>query len=238
MSDDQIRTLEAQVMKRKQTDAPFKNYFKNLAKYPNITDQKEFEEATIRSMQSNGLIKNFMFDIKSEIATKTADLKSTSKDNQEQVSKIKAEIEQLIVVYQKYLYELKKNQWNFKTIGNDIESMKIPQDVSDNLWRIQKEYGITFELPIPTDLGEDYGKAFERQGKLIPGLTLMYDDLSGKEVNWHQVMIYRENEKTPYERFKERREAKLKEFEAARQAEIQSTISNTMENNNGIGMRQ
>ena len=53
-------------------------------------------------------------------------------------------------------------------------------------------------------VSEYYGDKFEREGKMIPGITFMYDDLSGKQVNWHQVMIYRENELSPSQRYKQR----------------------------------
>lgn len=39
---------------------------------------------------------------------------------------------------------------------------------------------------------------------MIPGLTLMSDELRGKEINWHQVMIYHENELTPSQKFSSR----------------------------------
>ena len=93
-------------------------------------------------------------------------------------------------------------------------------------------------LLIPQDLGDYYGHQFERVGKLLPGINLMYDDLMGKEVNWHQVLIYKENELTPYQRYLQRRAEKLQEFEKARQLEISNTLANVQEKNSTPSIRR
>jgi len=58
-------------------------------------------------------------------------------------------------------------------------------------------------MPIPADLGEYYGGKYERDGKMVPGIELMYQDLASKKVNWHQIMNYKENELTPQQRYKQ-----------------------------------
>ena len=93
-------------------------------------------------------------------------------------------------------------------------------------------------MPIPKNLGEYYGQAFEREGKMVPAITLMYDDLKNKEVNWHQVLIYKENELTPRQRYMQRKEEAVKQFDLARQEEIKNTLayahSQTQVNNNMV----
>ena len=211
MSEEQLRALEAQVAQRKQTDIPFKEYFENLLETQVIINEKEFEEATIRSMQSNGLIKTFINGLIDKITEKVYEFKTIDKNNKEKFESTKQEVENLINIYEKYLYTLKNNGWEFTSIGFDVESLKIPEDVQSMLWKIQKNNDTTFSMLIPANLGEDYGQAFERNGKMIPGLTIMYEDLKGKSVNWHQVLIYRENELTPYEKYKLRMLEKYKE---------------------------
>ena len=205
MDEDQIRSLEAQVSEKRRADIPYMKYFEELVNNPIILDEKQFEDAVIYSMQSNGVIQKFMNDLLDKISDKTYSFKSIDVNNKEEVNRRKLEIEQLIYLYERYLYKLKDLGWNYGTIGFDVASMKISEPVQNTLWKLQKEYGISFELSIPANLGEDYGVAFERTGKLIPGLTLMYDELNNKEVNWHQVINYREGELTPYQRFSQRR---------------------------------
>lgn len=60
---------------------------------------------------------------------------------------------------------------------------------------------------------------------MIAAIPLMYDDLKNKDVNWHRVLIYRENELTPYQRYRQRKEAAEKQFDSARQEEIRSTLA-------------
>jgi hypothetical protein len=156
-------------------------------------------------MQSNTVIQDFLGNLTDKIGEKVYSFRTIDSDNKKEVEERKNEIEQLVYVYERFLYKLKEERWNFKTIGFDVASMKLPEGVYDRLWKLQKEYGISFSLQIPADLGEDYGAAFERTGKMIPGLNLMYDELNNKEVNWHQVINYREGELTPYQRFSQRR---------------------------------
>ena len=211
MSDEQIRSLEAQVQERKTIDTPYQQYFKELIEKQVISDKKQFEESVIRSMQSNGIIKTFVNNIINEITNKAYEFKTTDINNKVEIDNKKNEIERLVSIYERYLYTLKNNGWSFDLYGFDVQSLRIPEDIHDILWQIQKKYEITFNMPIPANLGEDYGKEFEREGKMIPGLTLMYEDLKGKSVNWHQVLNYGENELTPYQKYKQRMLEKMQE---------------------------
>ena len=228
MDDDQIKTIEAQVFARKQTDIPFNQYLDSLVDSPVIEDEQQFLDAVMRSMQSNSVMERFINKLTEKIGQKVFDFKSIDKNDKAKVEAAKKEIEQLISLYQKFLYTLKANGWNFQTIGLGVEGMKLDDSVSMGLWRIQKNYDIEFKLPIPADLGEDYGKAFEREAKMVPGLTMMYDDLRGREVNWHQVMNYHPGELTPSQRYKQRREERMRKFEQARQTEMQTSLEKSM----------
>ena len=234
MSDDQIRSMEAQVSEKRQQDIPFRQYLKDLVDNPRIFNDNVFESAVIRSMQSNGIIKEFIENLIDKINQKLFEFKSLDKNDKETAQTLKSELENLLVIYEKYLYKLKENDWNF---GNFYE-MKLSDDVMEDLWQIQKKFDITFSMLIPADLGEYYGKKFERKGNMVPGLRLMYDHLMGKEVNWHQVMIYKENELTPRQRYLQRQEEKRKAFESARQQEINSVLNQVKEmNGESIGVR-
>ena len=217
MDENQIKALEAQVLEKKQTDKPFKEYFENLISTHTIADEKEFEQAVLRSMESNGLIQIFVNNLVNEITKKSHAFKTLEPS---EIENAKKEIEDLVNIYEKYLYTLKENGWSFDSIGFDVDSLKIPEDVTDQLWQAQKKHDITFNMLIPANLGEDYGKAFERNGKMIPGLTLMYEDLKGKSVNWHQVLIYAQNELTPYQKYKLRMQEKLKSQEQTESYEM------------------
>ena len=124
-----------------------------------------------------------------------------------------------------YLYTLKEQGWNFNGADNESGIETIGYDTLDEMARVQRQFDVTFTMPIPRNLGEDYGKAFEREGVMIAAIPLMYDDLKNKDVNWHRVLIYRENELTPYQRYRQRKEAAEKQFDSARQEEIRSTLA-------------
>ena len=228
MDDDQIKTIEAQVFARKQADIPFNQYLDGLVDSPIIEDEKQFLDAVMRSMQSNSVMEKFINKLTEKIGQKVFEFKTIDKNDKTKVEAAKSEIEQLVGLYQKFLYTLKANGWNFQTIGLGVEGMKLDDSVSMGLWRIQKNYDIEFTLPIPADLGEDYGKAFEREAKMVPGLTMMYDDLRGREINWHQVMNYHPGELTPSQRYKQRREERMRKFEQARQTEMQTSLEKAM----------
>ncbi len=228
MDDDQIKTIEAQVFARKQADIPFNQYLDGLVDSPIIEDEQQFLDAVMRSMQSNSVMEKFINKLTEKIGQKVFEFKTIDKNDKAKVEAAKSEIEQLVGLYQKFLYTLKANGWNFQTIGLGVEGMKLDDSVSMGLWRIQKNYDIEFTLPIPADLGEDYGKAFEREAKMVPGLTMMYDDLRGREVNWHQVMNYHPGELTPSQRYKQRREERMRKFEQARQTEMQTSLEKAM----------
>ena len=228
MDDDQIKTVEAQVFARKQADIPFNQYLDGLVDSPIIEDEQQFLDAVMRSMQSNSVMEKFINKLTEKIGQKVFEFKTIDKNDKAKVEAAKSEIEQLVGLYQKFLYTLKANGWNFQTIGLGVEGMKLDDSVSMGLWRIQKNYDIEFTLPIPADLGEDYGKAFEREAKMVPGLTMMYDDLRGREINWHQVMNYHPGELTPSQRYKQRREERMRKFEQARQTEMQTSLEKAM----------
>ena len=228
MDDDQIKTVEAQVFARKQADIPFNQYLDGLVDRPVIEDEQQFLDAVMRSMQSNSVMEKFINKLTEKIGQKVFEFKTIDKNDKAKVEAAKSEIEQLVGLYQKFLYTLKANGWNFQTIGLGVEGMKLDDSVSMGLWRIQKNYDIEFTLPIPADLGEDYGKAFEREAKMVPGLTMMYDDLRGREINWHQVMNYHPGELTPSQRYKQRREERMRKFEQARQTEMQTSLEKAM----------
>lgn len=228
MDESQIKVIEAQVFERKQADIPFNQYLDGLVEMPVIEDEQQFLDAVMRSMQSNSVMEKFINKLTEKIGQKVVEFKSIDKNDKSKVEAAKAEIEQLVGLYQKFLYTLKANGWNFQTIGLGVEGMKLDDSVSMGLWRIQKNYGIEFTLPIPADLGEDYGKAFERDAKMVPGLTMMYDDLRDREVNWHQVMNYHPGELTPSQRYKQRREERMRMFEQARQTEMQTSLEKAM----------
>lgn len=204
LDENETSILEAQVAEKRKQDIPYTEYFNNLITNPTIDNPDEFEAATIKSMQSNGVMRKFIEDLSDKIGEKAFELKNTDIKDVEKIKTIKKEIENSMSVYQKYMYTLKDNQWDF----SDIDVMKMPEYVKENLWKQQKRLDIVFEMPIPANLGKDYGDKFEREGKMIPGLELMYQDLTGKEVNWHQVLIYKENELTPHQKYLKRQELK------------------------------
>ena len=225
LSDSEISILEAQVAEKRKEDIPYKEYFSNLVINPSITDEAEFEAATIKSMQSNSIINKFVDELFDELGKKAFELKNVDKADKLTIERIQQEIQKLVEVYVKYIYMLKKNEWEF----NNLHSIEIPEYIMENLWQIQKNLDIIFTMPIPANLGEHYGEKFERDGKMIPGINLISQDLMGKEVNWHQVLIYKENELTPAQRYKQSQQQR-QEFVAARAEEIQTNLVNMKQN--------
>ena len=238
MSDSDVRIIEAQVAEKRKQDIPYKEYFNNLVANPTISDNRQFEDAVIRSMESNGLMKDFTSSLIGKISEVTYGFKNIEKTDTISINSQKQKLENLVNVYVRYLYELKNHDWVFYGVGNDIGLEMISSDMLNHLWQVQKEFNLTFNMPIPKDLGEYYGQAFEREGKMVPAITLMYDDLKNKEVNWHHVLIYKENELTPRQRYMQRKEEAVKQFDLARQEEIKNTLayahSQTQVNNNMV----
>ena len=65
------------------------------------------------------------------------------KNDKDTIEKTKGDIEKLVTVYEKYMYELKENQFNF----SDLETMKMPEYLKEMLWQQEKELDIVFEMP-------------------------------------------------------------------------------------------
>ena len=204
--DAGLRAMQVQVAEQIEQDKPHKAYFNSLANNPKVQSKERFDAAIQRSMQSNRLMREFVSSLRDKISEKTFALKNTDKEDKENIQKLKSEIEDTVAIYQKYLYSLKDNRWDF----SNLHEMTIPEDVKEDLWQQQKRLDITFEMPVPANMGKEYGEKFERSCRMVPGLQFMYDDLSGKkEVNWHQVVIYKENELTPRQAFIKRQLAKI-----------------------------
>ena len=226
LSDIDTQILEAQVAEKRKADIPYKEYFSNLINNPSITDENEFEAATIKSMQSNSIINKFIEELFDKLGEKTFELKNVDKNDKTTIENIKREIESYVQVYVKYMYMLKKNEWEF----HNLHEMEMPEYITERLWQLQKNLDIVFSMPIPANLGEYYGQQFERTGKAIPGLNFISQDLMGKEVNWHQILNYKENELTPSQRYKQSQEEKRQAFVSARNEEIQSNLLNMKQN--------
>jgi len=218
-----LRMYEEQVREQRQADKPHKDYLNSLIENPNLYNDQQFEDAVIRSMQSNRIISNFTQNIVEKISEKAYTFKNIDPTDQASINNQKQQLEKLVFIYEKYLYTLKSNQWEFNGPAYDSVT-RIDEDTINKISQVQKNYDITFEMPIPRDLESDYGKAFERNARMIPGITYMYDDLQNKPMNWHQVMIYRENELTPKQRYEQNRQESLKEFEQARQEEMKNNL--------------
>ena len=184
--DATISVMEAQVAEQKRKDIPFNEYFDSLIENPEIVDEEQFQDAVVRSMQSNRVMRKFVEKLCDKVGEKTFQLKNTDKSDNTQIESVKQEIEKMVSVYVKYMYSLKENGWDFR---NDINDMSMPEYITENLWQQQRRLDTTFSMPIPVDLGEKYGGKFEQEGKMVPGLKFMQDHLIGKQVNWHQVMI-------------------------------------------------
>ena len=155
-------------------------------------------------------------------------IKKIEEDNLYYVaSNMKNLLENVTIRKHKVLYKLKENGWDFY----NLNSLQLPEEYLEDLWQVQKSFDITFNMKIPSGIDEYYGKKFERDGKMIPGIRLMYDELMGKEVNWYQIITYKENELTPRQVSLQRQEEKRKAFESARQQEINSVLNQVREMN-------
>ena len=222
--------LEAHVAEKRKEDIPSEEYFSALAANPTISDEQQFENAVIRSIQSNRVMKEFTTDLVDKISRVTTDFKNIDETDTASINNQKQQLENLVGVYEKYLYALKSHGWDFNGADNESGIEMISYDTLDDMMRVQSQFGLTFTMPIPGDLGEDYGQAFERDGHMIATIPLMYDDLKNKEVNWHRALIYKENELTPYQSYLQRKEAAEKQFDSARKEEIKDTLTNTRSN--------
>ncbi len=225
MDEESRNALEATVAEKRKEDLPHEKYFDALDESLTITDEEQFETAVARSMQSNRIMRDFTSNLVGKISGAVHELKGMDGVDKEGINNQKQKIEKLVGLYERYLYTLKEQGWNFNGADNESGIETIGYDTLDEMARVQRQFDVTFTMPIPRNLGEDYGKAFEREGVMIAAIPLMYDDLKNKDVNWHRVLIYRENELTPYQRYRQRKEAAEKQFDSARQEEIRSTLA-------------
>lgn len=225
MDEESRKVLEAHVAEKRKEDLPHEKYFDALDESLTITDEEQFETAVARSMQSNRIMRDFTSNLVGKISGAVHELKGMDGVDKEGINNQKQKIEKLVGLYERYLYTLKEQGWNFNGADNESGIETIGYDTLDEMARVQRQFDVTFTMPIPRNLGEDYGKAFEREGVMIAAIPLMYDDLKNKDVNWHRVLIYRENELTPYQRYRQRKEAAEKQFDSTRQEEIRSTLA-------------
>lgn len=225
MDEESRKTLEAHVAEKRKEDFPHEQYFDALAESLTITDEEQFEAAVARSIQSNRIMRDFTSNLVGRISGAVHELKGMAGVDKEGINNQKQKIEKLVGLYERYLYTLKEQGWNFNGADNESGIEMIGYDTLDEMARVQRQFDVTFTMTIPRNLDEDYGRAFERDGVMVAAIPLMYDDLKNKDVNWHRVLIYRENELTPYQRYRQRKEAAEKQFDSARQEEIRSTLA-------------
>lgn len=225
MDEESRKALEANVAEKRKEDLPHEKYFDALAESLTITDEEQFEAAVARSIQSNRIMRDFTSNLVGRISGAVHELENMAGVDKEGINNQKQKIEKLVGLYERYLYTLKEQGWNFNGADNESGIEMIGYDTLDEMARAQRQFDVTFTMPIPRNLDEDYGRAFERDGVMVAAIPLMYDDLKNKDVNWHRVLIYRENELTPYQRYRQRKEAAEKQFDSARQEEIRSTLS-------------
>lgn len=189
MDEESIKTLEATVAEKRKEDLPHGKYFDALAESLTITDEEQFETAVARSMQSNRIMRDFTSNLVGKISGAVHELKNMTQEDKEGINNQKQKIENLVGLYERYLYTLKEQGWDFNGADNESGIETIGYDTLDEMARVQRQFDVTFTMPIPRNLGEDYGKAFEREGVMIAAIPLMYDDLKNKDVNWHRVLI-------------------------------------------------
>ena len=80
LNDSEIRSMEAQTAEKRQQDVPYKEYLNNLIANPNIINNQQFEDAVQRSMQSNGIMKNFTSSLVEEISKATYEFNNLIQD--------------------------------------------------------------------------------------------------------------------------------------------------------------
>ena len=79
LGDNEIRIMEAQVAEKRIQDIPYKQYLKDLVANPNISNNQQFEDATIRSMESNSIMNDFTSSLVEEISKTTYEFKHIEK---------------------------------------------------------------------------------------------------------------------------------------------------------------
>ena len=228
LSKSDTEILEAQVAEKRMQEKPFTEYLNDLVLNPTITDDTVFENAVIKGMQSKQILKQFMENLTTKINTEIFKIRNIDNSDKLSIENSKNNIEKLVAVYQKALYTLKKYNYNFNTYDTGLDTMKLSDETISQLWQLERNKGISFKIPIPANLGEYYGKEYTRDGKMVAGLRLMHDNLLGKEVNWHQILNYKEGELTPAQLYKKRQQEK---FEQARKQELQTLSLNLNKDN-------
>ncbi len=181
------KVLEAHVAERRKTDKPYNKYLADLVQNPQIDDVEQFEDAASRSIQSNRVMEKFTSSLVQEISSVAHMFGEIDKNDTVKIQEQKSKLEKLVNVYVRFIYELKRNDWNFANDGYNTSLHMIDSETLDKIWQIQKQYGITFDMPIPRKM-EGSGKAFERTGKMVPGIQYLHASAKGKKVNWEQIM--------------------------------------------------
>lgn len=99
LNDNDVRTMEAQVAEKRKQYIPYKEYLNNLIANPTISDNQQFEDAVIRSMQSNGIMKNFTSSLVEKISEATYGFKRIEKTDIISINNQKQKVENLVNVY-------------------------------------------------------------------------------------------------------------------------------------------
>jgi len=201
-----LSAMAANKQARAEEYRPSREYLMSLIDNLEIQNYDEFKAAVTGSMQLNKNMVDFVDGLCEKINSKAFELKNVDKNDKENIELIKQEIEKSIEVYERYMYELKENQWDF----SNLSSMKISEETMDKLSQEQKRLDIQFDMPIPADLGEYYGGKFEREGKMFPGIGYMYEELNGNKPNWYGILNYKEGELTPSQRYKQKMIERIK----------------------------
>ena len=212
LSDSDTKILEAQISEKRAQDKIVTEYLNDIIKNLSISEENTFENAIIKGMQSKQILKQFMESLKTKINDEIFKMKTIDKKDYIKIEEVKVVIEKLIAIYQKMLYILKKHNYNFQTYDVGYDAIMLSEETISQLWQLEREKNISFKIPIPANLGEYYGKEYSRDGKMVAGIRLMHNDIFGKNVNWFQILNYREGELTPKQLYLKLQQEKYKQY--------------------------
>ena len=133
MDEESIKTLEATVAEKRKEDLPNEKYFDALAESLTITDEEQFETAVARSMQSNRIMRDFTSNLVGKISGAVHELKNMTEVDKEGINNQKQKIENLVGLYERYLYTLKEQGWDFNGADNESGIETIGYDTLDEM---------------------------------------------------------------------------------------------------------
>ena len=132
-----------------QADLGGVNEIQNISLDNGIINGTVVYNIMIAVMKNCSRVRNFTSNLVGKISGAVHELKGMDGVDKEGINNQKQKIEKLVGLYERYLYTLKEQGWNFNGADNESGIETIGYDTLDEMARVQRQFDMTFTMPIP-----------------------------------------------------------------------------------------